>query len=635
MAEKVRVEKPRARAKETTSKQPIAQFSMAIASFEEGQHVDRMMGILSKQTLPKADFLVVISDNGSRGAWSIIEPESVITTKRLHLEKELGAKGLGNSFLTLLQEEEEARSLSLFTQHDNGLAAHNLQEVLTKRDTILTSITQDIPLSLQQQLGEYITLEDAQRNLLAHALQDPTKHIQEADTERPPRIPHQKPTREQQETVAAYARVLLGAYDDPEKDFRIALVQGSETGSFGSVKRFGLEAAKRDFSIHHPGKSVKEHVIMIGDMDTDVNEQFVGNVVNSFVQNPEKNALLVQPYAVNEKQDKHGKIQLRRSRLIPPPIPALFMDFTNMRSFIREHKRYPGQFLPKERGKSELFGYHLHPGPALIFRGDVFENQQQLLLQTDGQGEDIAATFRYQRLYGTKQTITDTSFGYGFNMRGHETKDYLKEFLAHPITFVKGIAGGRVRELVIPYQHRVLEQEMGEKPFHEFLQGINGYMKRKSLVGLLIREAEEQVFPQLAHTDYVVHRSVRMRGKALTPNIEKGERIIPGFNPITGNTEYALVRSAPKALHIHPDEFVIGEMSEAEEQAILKRRSFGERTEGVSFIDHRGREIPAIYHIQKKLEEKPITENDMVFAETLSTHNGRARRLASITPPTA
>ena len=237
---------PKEPPKEKKVRQPISQFSMAIACLEEGQYIDRMMGILRKQTLPQAtDFLVVISDNGSRGTWSIVEPESVLTAKRQALESTLGEKGLGTSFLTVLQEEEKARNLSLTINHQQ-----ELQQTLAKRNSLFFGLQQALPENTQQQLAEYISLEDMQRNLLTDTLSQPKQQIEKADAIRPPRIPDQEPTREQQETLAAYARIFLGAYDNPEKDFRIAIVQGSETGSFGSVKRFGIEAVKKDFSHH-------------------------------------------------------------------------------------------------------------------------------------------------------------------------------------------------------------------------------------------------------------------------------------------------------------------------------------------------------------------------------------------------
>ncbi len=237
---------PRHKTEKPTSKEDspgsiIKQVSFAIACIEEGPHITRVIKQLTKvQEIPSTtDILIAISDNGSRGAWTLIEGASTLQKMQDELEKSLNPHQVSD-FHQLTTIQKKVRKLQYQTvqsptdvtlQNEKVLAEQDLAYVSEK--LLDTTHGEQNPL-----LQHFLIGESYYRSDLLLAMASPEVFIKQTDANplHPRLIPNQEPTFWQKETIRIYAEMFSGKYDKLPHNIRIKLATGSEQGNFGSVE---------------------------------------------------------------------------------------------------------------------------------------------------------------------------------------------------------------------------------------------------------------------------------------------------------------------------------------------------------------------------------------------------------------
>lgn len=573
--------------KETNPASHIVQVSLSIACLEEGLHIPRVMEKLTKRgTLGERDLLVVISDNGSRGAMELIESENNLAHARSSLLQQLQTTNptLAEGFGEYVQKSARLRNLQMKVLEEPTIPVlHEYSSLLTSQPTLIDTLTQGLPASLSAQFYQYAQAEDLQRSALATGLKTPEEIISRAEEKEHYHYTHhlkgtdayekhKGPKDDQLETIRAYSQILSGKYQD-DPNVRVQLVGGSETGSFGSARKFGVEAIERDFDTHHPGVDLQSHAVVGGfDMDSDFSEDLPGKIATSFEANPQ--AKLILPDLDGTEDLGNGVIgETSRSkwlRRLPGyrKIGIFLVDQLNGEAYFGRENRTSRHYAPAGVAgiSAKKFGYpNLHIGPFICVRGDAMK--QAPFEEVAAQGEDFFETIKLRRLYPQPQhEVHDPNIVIHFNFRGYLLRELLN--------YMNEESQDRG---VVPYKHKVLEAILKEK-FPEFHNRLNGHMKRETLVGELTRRIEEERYG-LSPNEYLVtqiwdsQRAQRRQSRKLQSN----ERIIIASDVPLKQDVLAVVAKVD-GVELAENEYISKRIhTEKQRQKILRGKYKGER----------------------------------------------------------
>lgn len=574
--------------KEKNPAQHIAQVSFSIACLEEGLHIPRVMKKLTRYGAPAGkDLLIVISDNGSRGAMELIEPENNLIQARSSLLHTLQTThpDLVEGFGDYVQKSAALRNLQMQILEEPTISTlHEYSSLLTSQPTLIDTLAQGLPATLSSQLYQYAQAEDLQRSSLATGLKKPEEIIDRAEENEHYHYTHHlkgtdsyekhaASTEDQKETIRAYAQILSGKYqDDPH--IRVELVGGSQTGSFGSARKFGVEAIERDFEQHHPDVDLQSHAVVGGfDMDSDFSEDLPGKIATSFETNPYAKFILPQ---LNGTEDLgEGKVgETPRSRLIRilpryDRIGIFISDFLNGETYYNHENRSSKHYAPPGVvgfSAKRLGLPNLHIGPFICVRGDAMK--QAPFEEVAAQGEDFFATAKIRRLYPEKHhEIYDPNIVIHFNFRGYLLRELLN-FVDQDVQLDRG---------VVPYKHKVLEAILREK-FPEFRNKVNGHMKREPLVGELTRRIDEERFT-LAPNEYIVSQtwSTEDAQRRQSRRLQANERMIIASDVPLKKDVLAIVAKVD-GVELAENEYIAKRIVTAKQkERILKGQYKGER----------------------------------------------------------
>lgn len=555
----------------------IKQISFALACLEEGRHITRIISQLTThQEIPRGtDVALIISDNGSRGAWNLIEGASTLQT----LERKLQASvedqpQLAEQLRVITGAQKQLRKL----QYEETQSPTSLTEKKTDANYRLSQaasiLSEELPTKQALLLNEFLERESRHRETLLDAMTHPHAFIAKTDILRSPLI-GSEPTQRQIDTIKIYGEILSGKYDGLQaKGIRLKLASGSEMGNFGSVKEFARRAASQDFQDHHPDNSEKSHVIFIGDIDTDfARRKLIKGLVQGFSKNPDAPAMRAK---LGLAWDRQGE---RRGQVVPLPVPTelgnLFGDITNFGIFFLEEGRHPSHIIPKGKGLSGLFRFpNLLIGPALIFRGDAAKINPAV-----DQGEDIEASAFLQLQYPHQKLPQNRHVRIGFNTRAVQH---------NPIELITNFHAA-----ITPYWHQVLEQELGHDAHMEFRRNIFGYGHRLPLVGEIIRGVEEDRYGLRPHeyvSQYLASSSGRFRNSREFSGVE-GERVSrfseTVYDPKTKlyfKAKIATLPTGTDASVLKEDEYVARKLSPDETEQKKHKLYRGERIIEETFL---------------------------------------------------